>query len=551
MTSHKSDIAESEFQEIEKLLGSVAKEFKSNSDSDFLKTITKIGKYRVNSLLGYGGQAACFLANDDELERLVVIKLYRGGLTEEMRTRILREGQSLAQVRSPHVATCFAVERYEDRPFLVLEYIQGKTLEEWVRGQELTDADIRRLIEGVLNGLDAVHSKGLLHLDLKPSNIIVDENGQAVLIDFGLSQASTSDPGMRITGTPSFIAPERIIENSVNSRTDIYGVGALIYFLLAKQPPFTGATKKAVLAKIIHDEVNWENADPTNRFASLVRIGKKCMSKLPSQRYENTTDVADALQNSKPDEVVVSPKIAGPRYLTPALAGLVILALMCSYLAYSEFFRPDLNTQSRSTENKRAMQDVEQIPTQWLRQISGSELRNDFLLSCGLQPDEPKTFVSDQNHPMTWSSNRTDDDRSLSLSLDQKYFLEAIPMADCHVAVFSLEFTNGSENINHVELVAPLGSDTELTKKGETFRCTIQATSPTPVNKQELLWVFASSKKFDPDLIAARMRLDLLNDDYSVVKNLEWAASGVMRGIKGVKAEKELVTGTVSLYRVQ
>ncbi len=203
-------------------------------------------RYQVLQCLGDGGQGSAYLARDPGLDRLVVLKRYHAdGAAVEY------EGQALARVRSRYTAQCYHLERHGDERFLVMEYIPGQSLSEARERRALAPDEAVRLVEQVAEGLEAVHACGLVHRDVKPSNIVLGEDGVARLVDFGLA-AHLGSPALRaISGSPPYMAPEQARGQweRIDARTDVYGLGAVLYHLLTGQAPRDGKTPIEVLER--------------------------------------------------------------------------------------------------------------------------------------------------------------------------------------------------------------------------------------------------------------------------------------------------------------
>ena len=206
----------------------------------------KIGKYNVVGRLGVGGQGSTYLARDPDLGRLVVLKRYHASAHDDV---AIQEAQALTRIRSRHTAECFNLERDGDALFLVMEYIPGRCLSDVVKERPLAPGRAARVVEQVAEGLEAVHACGLVHRDLKPSNIVLGDDGVPRLVDFGLAAHLGSATLRGVSGTPPYMAPEQARDQweRINARTDLYGLGAVLYALLTGQPPHPGKTLPEVL----------------------------------------------------------------------------------------------------------------------------------------------------------------------------------------------------------------------------------------------------------------------------------------------------------------
>jgi serine/threonine protein kinase len=250
--------------------------------------------YELLRKIGEGGQATTYLARDRALQRLVVLKRYHGVVSPGRRDAVLNEGRALARVRSPFVAPCYGVENRGDEIDLVVEYIPGRPLDE---GAANDGADFRRgarLVEQVAEGLAEVHACGLLHRDIKPQNIIVGDDGLPRLVDFGLAVPVASEALQEVSGSPRYMAPEQARGQGerVDTRTDVYGLGGVLYDLLTGQPPRGGKTLGEIL-----EQARGAAIVPPRRLnpripRALERICLKAMAADPKSRFAS----ADALR---------------------------------------------------------------------------------------------------------------------------------------------------------------------------------------------------------------------------------------------------------------
>jgi serine/threonine protein kinase len=207
--------------------------------------------YELIRELGQGGQATTYLARDRALHRLVVLKRYHEAARSGRREAVLNEGRALARVRSPFVAPCYGVETHGDEIDLVVEYVPGRPLTELTAVERSDTTRSARRIEQVAGGLAEVHACGLLHRDIKPQNIILGDDGAPRVVDFGVAVPVASEGLLKIAGSPPYMAPEQARGQAerVDARTDVYGLGAVLYYLLTGQPPHDGGTLREILAQ--------------------------------------------------------------------------------------------------------------------------------------------------------------------------------------------------------------------------------------------------------------------------------------------------------------
>jgi serine/threonine protein kinase len=278
------------------------------------------GKYRVVRRLGRGGQAATLLAFDPDLERYVVLKVFHQAHTPQEQEVVLREGRALARVCSPYVAQCLAAERQDGVPYLVVEYVAGTSLAERHRERPLAPDQTVKCIGQLAEGLAAVHACGLLHRDLKPANVLLDGGGRPRLIDFGLAVPVASAALAEVSGTLAYMPSEQArgeVER-IDARTDVYGLGAILYELLTGRPPHQGATRDELWRAACRGEVVSPRQVNPRVPAALERICMKALAIDPTDRHASSAALADDLRRFR----------ARPRRLALAVAAVAGLLLL-------------------------------------------------------------------------------------------------------------------------------------------------------------------------------------------------------------------------------
>jgi hypothetical protein len=262
-----------------------------------------IGKYRVVARLGGGGQGEVFRAVHPDLpERDVVIKWERQ-LPALIQQRLLAEARTLARLEDRGLVRIYDVGEQEGRPFLVLEHVEGRSLLQELRQPLPSPREAARLAEQLAVILARVHAKGVLHLDLKPANVLIDGHGRLRLIDFGLAwrlHGPGADPaGGLIGGTVAYMAPEqaRGDEQRIGPRTDVFGLGAVLYELLTGRPPYQG--QQGGTAAL--EQARQGLVTPPRRInpripRALERICLKALAREPEQRYPSAAALAQALR---------------------------------------------------------------------------------------------------------------------------------------------------------------------------------------------------------------------------------------------------------------
>jgi serine/threonine protein kinase len=263
----------------------------------------QIGAYKIEGLLGTGGMGEVFRAFDTKLKRPVAIKLISAGLADAAaRLRFEREARMASSLNHPHILTVHDAGDFEGRQYLVTELVDGGTLKTWTKGEKRTSRQIAELLIGVADALATAHTAGILHRDIKPANILVAKNGYAKLADFGLAKLQEpanqeetrtvidagTRPGM-VIGTIPYMSPEQASGGTVDSRSDIFSFGIVLYETLADRLPFTGRTDLEILQKIVHGT---PQPLPETIAAGLRNIVEKALESDPADRYQSMRELA-------------------------------------------------------------------------------------------------------------------------------------------------------------------------------------------------------------------------------------------------------------------
>ncbi len=263
-----------------------------------------LGPYRLEAEIGRGGMGIVFRAVDEALQRTVALKVLRPEQDDAAaRARLVREAQLAASFRHDHVVAVYAVVDLPDSlPYLVMEYVPGPTLKALLRQPGgLPPAEAARLAAEVADGLAAAHAAGLIHRDVKPSNVLLDPStGRARLSDFGLARLTADAAGLTQTGalagTPEYMSPEQVQRgDDLDGRTDVYSLGVTLYEALTGEVPFRG-TPARVLDQVLHDEPRPPRQLNEAVPRDLETICLKALAKEPAHRYASARDLADDLR---------------------------------------------------------------------------------------------------------------------------------------------------------------------------------------------------------------------------------------------------------------
>lgn len=263
-------------------------------------------KFQVQKLLGCSGQATIVLAFDQQLRRQVVLKIYHDSLSENQKTRVINEGRALARIKSQHVVQCYGVEEFDETLLLVLEYVEGQSLTDIVSRCEVEWAQIQEWFRQLVEAIDAAHQQGVLHLDLTPSNVMITEDDQVKLIDFGLVRSILVSESSG-SGTPAFMPPEIANRSiSVDERADIFGLGAVLFYMLGRRAPFEAdnAEDEKRLAKggtVANLNETLGRDVPRN----LADVCQRCLKKERAERFASARQILQLFEPNRntPDKV--------------------------------------------------------------------------------------------------------------------------------------------------------------------------------------------------------------------------------------------------------
>ncbi|REK69906.1 serine/threonine protein kinase [Aeromicrobium endophyticum] len=271
-------------------------------------------RFELLGRIGAGNHGVVFRARDGQLHREVAIKRFSHFVADDPRAmrRITREVATLARVSHPHVVTVHDLVHMPDgdgevTPHLVMELVEGTSLKDLLslRGPSLRSVIV---VRGVLEGLAACHQAGILHLDIKPANVLVTGDGAVKIVDFGIARAA-SDATATVAGTPHYMAPEQF-DGRADERSDIYSVGCLLYECLTGKPPFEGTMAAQLLAHRNHPRPDPRDITPDvpERLAAVVQ---KAMAIEPAERYQTVHEMYAALADVGP-LTDVAPRAAMP-----------------------------------------------------------------------------------------------------------------------------------------------------------------------------------------------------------------------------------------------
>src|SRR5262245_15127716 len=261
----------------------------------------EIGGYRVEELIGRGGMGEVYRAHDRRLDRNVALKILAPRYADDdgFRERLLRESRLAASLDHPNVVPVYDAGEADAGFYLAMRYVEGADLRPLLRrGGPLAPARALAIVSQVADALDAAHAKGLVHRDVKPSNVLIDERGHCYLADFGLTQ-SASDRGQAtdgsLLGTLDYVAPEQIRGDEVAGSGDVYALGCMLFECLTGEPPFRRPSEVATLYAHLEDDPPSASARHSALPASIDGVFARALAKDPDERHSTCAElVTDA-----------------------------------------------------------------------------------------------------------------------------------------------------------------------------------------------------------------------------------------------------------------
>ena len=306
------------------------------SDSGSLSG-TSLGPYEILAPLGHGGMGEVYRARDTRLNRSVAIKFLAADLGDaHSRRRFQQEAQTASSLNHPHILTVHEAGEWDGRQYLVTEFVDGGTLEDWAKAEKRSWRQIVELLTGVADGLAAAHAAGILHRDIKPQNILVAKNGYAKLADFGLAKLSEPSDVMRsesrtrsgvIVGTVAYMSPEQASGQPLDARSDIFSFAVVIYELLAHRRPFSGTTDLSILHSI-----TTQTPAPLDESlpVGLRMVVDKALEKDAADRYQSLRDLVVDLRRLTRQKALGGSATAAPG--TPARPWLWLAVVALAFL---------------------------------------------------------------------------------------------------------------------------------------------------------------------------------------------------------------------------
>ena len=305
-------------------------------------TTALAGRYALERELGRGGMATVYLARDVRHDRQVAIKVLHAELAAVIGAeRFLAEIRTTANLQHPHILPLFDSGSADGQLFYVMPFVDGETLRARLeRETQLPIDDAMRIAREVADALQYAHERGVIHRDIKPENILL-QSGHALVADFGIALALQSAGGQRMTqtglslGTPQYMAPEQAMgDRAVDARADIYALGAVVYEMLTGEPPFTGPSAQAIVAKVITEKPLAPSIRRDTISAGVEHAVLRALAKLPADRWASSAEFSNALVSDAPTSLTRAatrstsrPVAWSTRFRDPVVLGVCALAL--------------------------------------------------------------------------------------------------------------------------------------------------------------------------------------------------------------------------------
>ncbi|HFD38551.1 MAG TPA: serine/threonine protein kinase [Anaerolineae bacterium] len=265
---------------------------------------SRLGKYEIRAEIGRGGMGTVYLGYDPLLDRKVAVKVLAPHLAWESDfvERFLREARSAARLRHPSIVTIYDVGHEGNWYFLVMEYLAGPTLAQLIARQgPMSSSRALPILRQLADALDYAHRQGLIHRDVKPGNVIISDEGQATLTDFGVARAAQETrltATGSVVGTPRYMSPEQARGDALDHRSDLYSLGVVAYEMLTGQVPFTATTPHAVLHKLIYEAPPPVRSRRPDLPPAIEPVMARALAKAPESRYQTGRELVQALEQA-------------------------------------------------------------------------------------------------------------------------------------------------------------------------------------------------------------------------------------------------------------
>src|SRR5581483_4250621 len=262
------------------------------------------GRYRLEARIGQGGMSTVYRALDETLQRRVAVKLMNREVVSDSAQleRFRREARAVAQLNHPHIVGVIDAGEDEGRPYIVFEYVEGETLKERIRrGGRLPIPEAVAYAIEIARALGAAHARHIVHRDVKPQNVLIDEEGSCKVTDFGIAR-TLDEEGLtadgRVLGTTDYVSPEQALGQPVTGQSDLYSLGIVLWEMLAGDVPFKGETQVAVAMKHVREELPDIQSRRPEVSAALAAVIDRATAKRLEDRYANDAELIADLEDA-------------------------------------------------------------------------------------------------------------------------------------------------------------------------------------------------------------------------------------------------------------
>lgn len=380
-----------------------------------------ISHYRIEAELGRGGMGVVYRARDERLRRDVALKILKDEISShaERRARTLMEARAASALNHPGIMTIYEVGEEGDQLFIVMELVSGQTLRAMLSNGPVEPKAIARLGTAVAEALQAAHTRGIVHGDIKPENIIVQAEGPLKLLDFGIARVAAEDAqtltqsvgslsapeATRVAGSLAYMAPEQLCGVANDARTDLYSLGVVLYEMAAGLRPFPGPTASALISQVLHDAPARLDGSGSVVPGELARIVHKLLEKKPESRYQSALELQVDLKNLARDMefgAALPAAIAGKRavavlpfkLLTPNAEDEYLSVALCDAVINQLSGSGELLVRPTSTVQRYARQSLDPL-------LAARELNVQVIVDGSIQKFGQKLRV----HVQAWNAS--------------------------------------------------------------------------------------------------------------------------------------------------
>ncbi|HET9315750.1 MAG TPA: serine/threonine-protein kinase, partial [Vicinamibacteria bacterium] len=259
---------------------------------------TRIGRYPILELLGQGAMGVVYRGRDESLDRDVAVKVIRGeSLDDDSRAQFLKEARAAARLQHPGIVTVYELGEEEGAPFLAMELLEGQDLQRAMRGGALSDLPrALAVIDEVLGALGHAHARGIVHRDMKPSNVFLHLNAQVKILDFGVARLGE---GMtvtgRVVGTPHYMSPEQIRAERVDGRSDLFSTALIFYEMITGAKAYRPGSAVTIMYQIVHEDADLSRLPATPTGEALRTVLRRALARDRDARYPDAASFRSAL----------------------------------------------------------------------------------------------------------------------------------------------------------------------------------------------------------------------------------------------------------------